>query len=80
MIFKKKKVVSLIKDLLNCPDDFKFEGEVTNGEIVIKLKKKEEKKIEHTMEVKNAAITLEPMLSDKFRVKSIEPGKWTKVY
>lgn len=37
---KKESKVSVIRDLLNCPDDFKFEGEVVNGEIVIRIKKK----------------------------------------
>lgn len=37
---KKESKVSVIRDLLNCPDDFKFEGEVVDGEIRISIKKK----------------------------------------
>lgn len=32
---------SLLKDLIGCPDDFSFNLEVVNNEIVIRIKKRE---------------------------------------
>jgi len=36
---QKESKPSVLKDLLDCPDDFRMEAFVENGEIVIKIKK-----------------------------------------
>lgn len=38
---KPKKKPSLLKDLINCPDDFELHACVEDGEIVVRLRKKE---------------------------------------
>ncbi|MCD8372124.1 MAG: hypothetical protein LUD27_02350 [Clostridia bacterium] len=39
---EKKKKTSIIKDLIDCPDQYKLEMTVEGEEIVIKIRKKEE--------------------------------------
>ena len=38
---KPKKKPSLLKDLIDCPDDFELHACVEDGEIVVRLRKKE---------------------------------------
>lgn len=45
-LFKKKKEVSEIKGFIGNPDDYVISMEVVNKEIVINIKRKEEKKWE----------------------------------
>ena len=37
----KKTKVSILKDAINNPDDFQLEAFIENGEIIIKIKRKE---------------------------------------
>lgn len=43
-LFKKKKEVSEIKGFIGNPDDYVISMEVVNKEIIINIKRKEEKK------------------------------------
>lgn len=38
---RKKKKSSVVKDLIKQPDDFKFEAYVENGEVIIKISKRD---------------------------------------
>ena len=39
---KKNKETSTVKDLISNPDNYKLEAYVDNGEIIVKIKKREE--------------------------------------